>query len=239
MLNKIHENVELFPSLMRKALILLLTLSIMSLSQLSIAFAHGGEDHGDEAKTPIAAIGQMHTKLAKTDDLEVLVKYPTTKFGEETLLRVFVTDRKTNSPIASLNIAIRVSYVGKDLTAKAPSSSVALANTSTTEISTKPTDTPGIYEAHITFPDVGQYNFALQIAGQNINEQLAISGIVVPDKTSENPIGKNTYGIPILLITVVALLSIAAIGYFFSISDKSRQREVVITSNTTAQEQKA
>src|SRR3972149_4077452 len=70
----------------------------------AILFAHGeDEPAGTEA---IAPAGQMNVKVAQSDGVEVLVKFPTPKPTEEITLLVFLTDLKTNTPIGGADLSL-------------------------------------------------------------------------------------------------------------------------------------
>jgi|GEM_PF-2440050 len=210
----------------------LLITFVLLLGQSPMVSAHGGEDHGDQKPVAPAAGGQMNTKLAKAEGLEVLVKYPTPKPAEDTLLRVFVTDSKTNAPIAGVNVAMVLNYAGKIETATAPSFGVVHADANAIEAVATPTDTPGIYEAHVVFPEVGQYNIALRIAGTNINQEMTIAGVAVPARvTSSN----GSRVIPVTLIVLIGLLliSLTAAAYLMWLRPRTMQRRNVVVAAST------
>jgi hypothetical protein len=194
----------------KRVLVLLIMLMIF-FNLSSAVFAHGGEDHSEEKQSPVASIGQMNVKLARTDNLEILVKYPNPKFGEETLLRVFITELKTNTPVAGVNIALALSHAGK--TTGDSNKIVAL-----------PTSTPGIYEARLTFPDAGQYNLLLQLAGQNINEQVTVSGIAVPAKAADGAAADRPGSTSVMLALALLLFSAIAAGYLFWLRPRRSQQ---------------
>jgi hypothetical protein len=208
----------------KKALTGLFIILIFS-NQSFVALAHGGEDHGDEKKAPIAAVGQMNSKTAKVSNLEVLIKYPTPKFGEETPLSIYITEQKTNAPVAGVNIAMIFNYTSKTEAASSSSYGVVFADASAIQVSATQTDTPGVYQAAVTFPNYGQYNLSLQLTGSNINEQVTIAGIVVPDKASDISAVKNSSSIPVLLVVLLILLAIAAgATYFLLLRPQSLQK---------------
>src|SRR5438034_2707003 len=90
--------------LIKSSLSILLIIAAVLFLQLPIALAHEGEDQNNEkAEAPIAASGQMNVKLAKTSNLDVLIKYPTPKSGAETPIHIFVTDLTTNAPVGGVN----------------------------------------------------------------------------------------------------------------------------------------
>ncbi len=210
MLMKMRAVVQPFRSLatiLSAPLIILLLLLCGS----SISLAHGGEDHGDE-KAAVAPKGRMNVKLAATDALEILLKYPTPKPGEEVALRVFITNIKTNAPVEGITAILTVRREGKTEAENGASSSGAVVADA---IKATATDTPGVYEAPITFPDADQYAIALQLAGAGVNEKVTIKGIEVPDAAA-SAAQKNSSAIPTFLLAMVAVLvSIAAVTYFF------------------------
>lgn len=187
--------------LYEQVLALSVLLSIL-LSAARIASAHGGEDHGDEKKAPVTALGQTNSQLATSGNIEVFVKYPTPKFGEETVLRVFVNDRVTNAPIPGVNIALNFKSSNKTQTASA------------IQTNASPSDTPGVYQAAITFPDRGEYNLSLKLSSESINEQVTITGITVPDKASIT-VNTETINSTGMLFTVLIIVTLAALGVWF------------------------
>jgi hypothetical protein len=209
----------------------LLITFLFLLGQSPVVLAHGGEDHGDQKPVAPAAGGQMNTKLAKTEGFEVLVKYPTPKPAEDTLLRVFVTDSKTNAPIAGVNVAMVLNYAGKTETATASSFGVVHADANAIEATATPTDTPGIYEAHVVFPEVGQYNIALRLAGANINQEMAITGVAVPARVAAS----NGSRVPVTLIIllVILLISLTAAAYLMWLRPRTMRRDNVVASTYT------
>lgn len=214
----------------------LLITFVLLLGQSPMVFAHGGEDHGDKKPVAPSAAGQMNSKLATTEGYEVFVKYPTPKPAEEIPLRVFITDSKTNGPIAGVNVAMVFSYAGKTEAASAPSYGIVHADTNSVEATATPTDTPGVYEARVVFPEVGQYNIALRLAGADIKRELTIAGIVVPANAT-NAGSNGARGIPstFLILFVIFLISAAAAAYLFWLQRRRRlpHSDVVAASTYT------
>lgn len=208
----------------------LLITFLLLLGQSPMVLAHGGEDHGDQKPVAPAAGGQMNTKLAKAEGLEVLVKYPTPKQAEDTLLRVFVTDSKTNAPIAGVNVAMVLNYAGKTETATASSFGVVQADANAIEATATPTDTPGIYEVHVVFPEVGQYNIALRLAGANINQELAITGVVVPARVAASN-GSRAVPITLIILFGILLIFLAAAAYLMWARPRRLQRHDVVVAS--------
>jgi hypothetical protein len=180
----------------------ILIVLIIVLGQSLPVLAHGGEDHSEEKQSPVASIGEMNAKLARTDDYEVLVKYPNPKFGEETLLRLFVTELITNKPVSGMKIAMAFNHEDKP-------------NMAAIETVAAPTATMGIYEAHTILPDSGRYNILLRLSGENINEQMTISGIVVPPTSAAESATQNSSLIRFTVALSIFLIFLIAAGYIF------------------------
>ncbi len=197
---------------MRICFVLLLTFVLSSIQSPEI-FGHGGEDHGDQK--PIAApVGQMNVRLAKTEAYEVLVKYPNPKPAEETVFRIFLTDIKTNAPIEGLRIAMTLQQAGTPEAANALEFGKVHADTNSLEAVAQATDTPGVYEARVALPEVGQYNIAFLLSGKSLKQEVTVTGIVVSPKAVENGSRNLLSGLPWILIALLALLTLAALAYF-------------------------
>lgn len=94
-----------------------------------VAFAHGGEDHGEPAPAPPAASSEgPRTAWAMSDAFEVLLKYkaPPPETSEASVL-VFVSDAATNAPIGDAKLELELS---------GPESA---------KLAAEPAGTPGVY----------------------------------------------------------------------------------------------
>ena len=85
---------------MKRILIILLWLP-------ALAFAHGGEDHGDAKKATNLALSYFSSEAA-SDKYELLVKYNPIIPGKEATLKLFASEFNTNKPIDSANIQVTV-----------------------------------------------------------------------------------------------------------------------------------
>lgn len=156
--------------------------SFLILSLSSFVFAHGGDDHADEAgDIPVAQTGQLNSKLAKTSNAEILVKYATPIVQTETLVRIFVTDLTTNEPISNAQIKLNFNFLGNLQTSKISYGTV-YADAANFEAIAAATSTPGIYQTKVTFPQIGNYGLKMRIVGSNIDANTTISGIVALEK---------------------------------------------------------
>ena len=68
--------------------------------------AHGGEDHGDKAKTAAPMASTYFTSVANSEKYELLLKYEPIKGGQEAIIRLYVSDFKTNKAIDDARLEI-------------------------------------------------------------------------------------------------------------------------------------
>ncbi|MFC4233332.1 efflux RND transporter periplasmic adaptor subunit [Parasediminibacterium paludis] len=74
----------------------------------SFIFAHNGEDHGD-AKKEGSKPATYFSSEAASEIYELLVKYQPLQPGKPSVLKLFISDFTTNSPLDSANLQITVS----------------------------------------------------------------------------------------------------------------------------------
>ena len=198
--------------LLRICVVSILTFVLSLINTVEI-FGHGGEDHGDQK--PIAAsAGQMNVRLIKTSAYEVLVKYPNPKPAEETTFRVFLTDIKTNAPIEGLHVAMTVNEAGQPEAASSTEFGKVHADSTALEATAQATDSPGVYEARVALPEVGQYTLTFQLSGKNTKEQVSVTGVIVAPQAVENSSRGFISGILWILIALLVLIALAALAYF-------------------------
>lgn len=166
---------------MIKKVFILGIFSFLFFSFSLFVFAHGGDDHGEEGDLPVAQTGQLNSKLAKTSNAEILLKYPTPIVQTETSVRIFVTDLTTNEPISNAQIKLNFNFLGNLQTSKISYGTV-YADAANFEAVATTTNSPGIYQTKVTFPQVGNYGLKMRIVGSNIDANTTISGIVALEK---------------------------------------------------------
>ncbi|WP_159098951.1 hypothetical protein [Aquabacterium olei] len=75
-------------------------LALTCLGAMSPAWAHGGEDHGDEAATPAALPGVLPRAATHTDEVELVAVL------EPGRLRVYLDQAATNAPLAGARVEV-------------------------------------------------------------------------------------------------------------------------------------
>jgi len=128
----------------------------------AMAFAHGGEDHGEKK-----ASGTTSTKYfsseATSDKYEILVKYGELVAKKEAALQLFLSDAATNRALDSATITVKV--VGQ-----------TNLNFSVSRLDT------GVYEIKGTFPENIIYDLQINIDGPKGADLLQVQKIEIGKK---------------------------------------------------------
>ena len=135
---------------MKRLLIILLWLP-------ALAFAHGGEDHGDAKNATNSALSYFSSE-AFSDKYELLVKYNPIIPGKEATLKLFASEFNTNKPLDSVNLQVTV------------------AGNPTIKVTISKTD-KGVYELKIIFPEKKAYNLITNINGNAGADLLQLNNI--------------------------------------------------------------
>lgn len=108
-----------------------------------LAFAHGGEDHGDAKKASVSPASYFSSEAA-SEIYEVLLKYSPIVPGKETSLRLYLSEYNTNSPIDSAKLEVTV--------ADNPNIKITVVRID-----------KGVFELKATFPAKKAYNLVVNI----------------------------------------------------------------------------
>lgn len=174
---------------MKHVLILLLSLLLAG-----SAHAHGGEDHGAEAKAPTAAGATSFSVAALSEQFEVLLRYEPLTGGEPADLRLFLSDYATNAPIRGAKIT--------------------LTNPEAEQLQWTVTEQePGVYMVEGEFPANKTYSFTANIVAGDKADLLLLEGINVGEKlpAAEAPVAAAP-SVFSSWKTVLALLGAFALG---------------------------
>lgn len=211
----------------------LLLLLVITCTLCSYAWAHGDDDHGNEpstTQTTTPIVGDLNIRVAATTSAEVMLKYPRPVPGNETPLRIFVTDVNSNAPISGLNIKVALEQISTpDATNQINNQANIQGTTAKTPtlVNAFATEQSGIYQAQLVFANTGQYKLSVQLNGQNINAQLYFDKIAVTEKEQTAPLNgidrlSLNYLVPVLLIIFIAMA-----GLFFWLRSREEIKEEV------------
>jgi RND family efflux transporter MFP subunit len=128
-----------------------------------LALAHDGEDHGDAAKKTTSTSSAYFSSVSNSEKYELLLKYDPIKGGNEAVLRLFVTDFKTNKALDNAKIEI------------------TLAEDGTKKFAVKHLES-GIYEVKGIFPSDKVYSFNVNINSSIGPDLMVIENIEVGKK---------------------------------------------------------
>ena len=125
-----------------------------------LIFAHDGEDHGAEAKKTAPMSDSYFSSVSNSEKYELLLKYEPIKGGKDAMLRLFVTDFKTNKPLDDAKLEI------------------TLAEDGTKKFVVKHLES-GIYEVKGTFPANKAYSLNVNINSSIGPDLMVIENIEV------------------------------------------------------------
>ena len=196
---------------------------LLSTVTLATSSAHGDAGHGENEV--VAPTDQMNVKVADLDTVEVVVKYPTPKPAEEITLLLLLTDLKSNAPVGGANLRMTITQIDSSPTSGDTSSNRHAAGQSI-EATASPTDTPGIYQAKVTFPEVGEYSLELKLGSGNLSDEVEIAGIVVPKAEVQAEAAGTAGGkrLPLAIGAMLLFILAGVMSYLFWIRPRSSGR---------------
>lgn len=187
-------------TLFSKPILILLLAIFLTIPALFSVSAHDFDNTSDE---DIAPAGKLNIRGAKTSNLKVLVKYPTTLPNSKIVLEILLSDLTTKQPIAGVNITAIFNFVPENVT----------SNTTIKPIFTTvlPTEAMGNYLATTVLPQAGNYKLTLMMSKTGLNTQVIIPNITIPTKipvSIDNPTSPYNYSIYFGIIGLITVLSV-------------------------------
>ncbi len=122
----------------------LLIAGLLAFSAAGPARAHEG--HDQPAPVATGTDPSLVVRTVANESMELVVKYHSSPSAKPAHLQIYVSDFTTNTPINGARLALRTT---------------APAQLSTTATQLR----PGIYEAHLDFPQPGEYTLILAVTG--------------------------------------------------------------------------
>ena len=169
--------------------------------------AHEGEDHGAGKKATTAAMKYFSSE-AISDKYEVLVKYGELQAGQESILRLFLSDVNTNRAIDSAAISVKV--------LNQPNANLTLTRLDS-----------GVYQLKGIFPANAIYDLQVNINSALGPDFLQVPKIEIGKKLEVAAAGEHVhwYSNPVLWAVLGLVLGILLM-YFLM---KSRYRKIAAT----------
>ncbi|MCC2547449.1 hypothetical protein LJY25_13420 [Hymenobacter sp. BT175] len=183
--------------MMKKVLLLFCLLGLAA----PAARAHGGEDHGDEAKASGGPVPTTFSVAALSEKFELLLRYEPLEAGQDAHLRLFVSDYVTNVPIQ-----------GAKLTLTTPEDAQLKWTAEAQE--------PGVYLVEGKFPANKKYSFAVNVVAGNRADLLLLQGIEIGKKlpvtaaAAEEPAGLFSSWKTLLALAGAFALGVGLTAFF-------------------------
>ncbi len=179
------------------------------------ARAHGGEDHGDEAKASTGPVPTTFSVAALSEKFELLLRYEPLEAGQAAHLRLFVSDYATNAPVP-----------GATLTLTTPEDAQLKWTAEARE--------PGVYLVEGQFPANKKYSFAVNVVAGGRADLLLLPGIEVGKKLPVPAAVEETSGLFSSWKTLLALAGAFALGVGLTAFFLRRQARRAISTSTPA-----
>ena len=140
----------------------LLTLMLLATALPTRGQAHAG--HDDAPGTGSAAIASRHVLTALSDRFEVVLKHDPLRPGLKTALDLYLSDFKTNAPVAGAAITLSFRSGAKELWKGAATA----------------TQRAGVYTAPFQAPaDTGSFTVLVTVASAGAEDRFVLSGLDV------------------------------------------------------------
>lgn len=184
------------------ASILLLTLTFIIFGSGTQAFAHGGEDHGDEKpKTSTTTAGTV-SRTTRLGDYEVTLKHSALEPDAATSARLFITKFATNEAVSDA----------------APTMEIESANSSVTPVVVEKTDTAGSYTLKIPALAEGKYTIRTSLKTSKGSNTATFSDIEIAHSEAET-VGNTAstwIGTALLFLAGAVVLGLFGILFYFA-----------------------
>ena len=140
----------------------LMTLLLLTTGLATCVHAHEG--HDDAPGTGNSVVATRHVLMALSDRYEVLLKNDPLSPGLKTTLDIYVSDFRSNSPVAGAVVSLSLRSDGREVWTGSASA----------------TSRAGIYSAPFQAPaDTGSFTVMVTVASKGAEERFALSGLDV------------------------------------------------------------
>ena len=139
-----------------------------------MAFAHDGDDHGEEKKSIAGGNLTYFSSESFSDKYELLVKYKPIIPGNEAKLKLFASEYNTNKSLDSANLQITV------------------AGNSNIKVAVSKID-KGVYELTINFPERKAYNLVVNISSNAGADLIQLNNIEVGKELAAADVETNAH----------------------------------------------
>ena len=176
----------------------------------TMSVVNSGADAGHEGEKIVVPAGQMNVKVAEAGSVGILVKYPTPKPAEEVTLQVFLTDPQTNTPVGGADLSLAFTQPPR------PDANTEHVVAQAVAAKASPTDTLGMYQVKVSFPEVGQYNLEMKLSGEKLPTTVNIAGLEVLGTEAQTEVaGIMDRSLPLAIAAVLLYILAGVMSYLF------------------------
>ena len=147
----------------------LVLVSLMIAGNAAQAFAHGGEDHGDEKPKAATTSKGFVSRSARLDEFEVTLKTPALEPDAATSARLFITKFETNEAVGGVTPAMEI---------ESPDGAV-------TPIAVEKTDASGTYNLKIPALSEGSYTIRTNLKTSKGSDTATFSSVEIAHPAAE------------------------------------------------------
>jgi len=163
---------------------------------LTIARAHDGESHAEPEIQAIALPTEgLIAESAVSEFVELVLKHPFLKPGEESEWTLYLSDYESNRPIDDASITLTIQGQ-KNSGVTASSTSVA-----------------GVYLAKLLFTEDGKKTVDIEVTSEELDEILSIQGLQVSEEEEKSEFRTIFWGL-LVGLPLLGLISFAAYTYW-------------------------
>lgn len=175
-----------------------------------MAYAHGGEDHGDtQPKVTTSEKGSV-SRSSRIGKIEIMVKHPVLEPDVATAGNLFITDYQTNSAYGKADVAVEVES----------------ASGTTTTVSAVKAEQAGVFGLKIPALPEGSYTMRVKVTYDGATDTVTFSGVSVEHPTSgDRETGMSWLRTALLALTGSLVLILFA-GLFFVLWRSSDTQEI-------------
>ena len=196
------------------ASITLLTLTFIIFGGGTQAFAHGGEDHGDEKpKTSTTTAGTV-SRTTRLGDYEITLKHSALEPDAATSARLFITKFATNEAVSDA----------------APTMEIESTNSALTPVAVEKTDTAGSYILKIPALAEGKYTIRTSLKTSKGSNTATFSDIEIAHSEPAGGNASTWIGTAFLFLAGAVVLGLFSILFYFAwrmASEKQIEKETV------------
>jgi hypothetical protein len=169
----------------------LITITVVT-SIAAPLFAHGGEDHGEQAPKSTATSKGVVVHTSRLGDLEVTLKHPLLVPDQSTQARLFLTKFTSNDPFADAEVKVELE------------SATGVVNA----VSLEKDKHPGAYLARLPALVEGSYKIRVGVSYRGETDTTTFSGVEVKPLRGAEQLASSWFSLALLTISFLVVITV-------------------------------